>query len=52
MGYLVFVGILVVVFGGIAMALHLLAESKTLEVILWTITLALFVLFQVLLRKL
>lgn len=51
MGYLIFIGILVVFFGGTAMALHRLTELKVLEVFLWTVALALFLFFQVLLRK-
>mgnify|MGYP001564918328 CR=1 FL=1 len=52
MGHLIFIGILIVVFGGTAMALHRLTEWKVLEVFLWNAALALFLLFQVLLHKL
>lgn len=51
MGHLIFVGVLTVVFGGTAMALHLLAELKVTEVVLWTLTLVLFLIFQFLLQK-
>ena len=52
MGHLVLVGLLIVIFGGTAMALHRLTELKVFEICLWTITLALFLFFQALLRKL
>lgn len=52
MGYLIFVGVLIVVSGGMAMALHRLTELKVLEVCLWIVALTLFLIFQVLLHKL
>lgn len=53
MGYLIFVGVLIVVFGGIAMDLHLrkLAEFRTLEVALWTTALAFFVALLIMIGK-
>lgn len=53
MRYLILVGILIVVFGGAAMDLHLrkLTKFGTLEVMLWTTTLALFVVLLIMIGK-
>ena len=51
MAHLIFISALIVIFGGTAMALHRLTELKVLEIVLWTVTLALFLLFQVLMHK-
>lgn len=53
MRYLIFVSVLIVVFGGTAMDLHLrkLAELKTLEIFLWIVVLVLYVILKILMHK-
>ena len=50
MNQLFLIGFCIVVFGGTAMGLHKLANRPKIEVACWVITLALFLLFEVLLH--